>query len=207
MAHKFFEDKRPHNGLDYLEFNKQTKNILDTVDPAKLEGKELNYYNYRKLNFQRTQRIHKTFNADENIKQVFENINQPQLWMILTEDWCGDSAQNLPYLFMLSELSDKITFKILERDKNLDIMDMYLTNEQSRSIPKLVAFDETGEELFTWGPRPKQLVELIKKLKNEGMEKEEWTKHVHTWYAKNKGKNLVEEIAELVNQYSLANSY
>jgi hypothetical protein len=74
--------------------------------------------------------------------------------MVITETWYGDSAQNLPIIAKAAELNNKIDLRILLRDSNIDIIDHYLTNGQSRSIPILVAFDLDGNELFKWGPRP-----------------------------------------------------
>ena len=207
MAQKFFEERRPHNGLDYPDFMQSTKNDLANAKLDQLNEKELNFYNYKKLNLQRSNRIHKTFKIADEYAEIIKSIDQPQIWMVITEDWCGDSAQNLPYLYLLSELSEHVTFKIIPRDDNLDIMDLYLTDGKSRSIPKLVAFDEDGNELFQWGPRPKELVVLIKQWKNEGIEKDEWTTLVHTWYAKDKGKQLLEEITQLVSQTTVNSNY
>ena len=47
----------------------------------------------------------------------------------------------------MAELNQKINLKIILRDTNPVIMDLYLTNG-TRSIPIFVAFDEKGNELF-----------------------------------------------------------
>ncbi|MCK7526094.1 MAG: thioredoxin family protein [Ignavibacteriales bacterium] len=39
-------------------------------------------------------------------KQVFDKINQTQKWIVITETWCGDSAQNLPVIAKLAQLND-----------------------------------------------------------------------------------------------------
>ncbi|MBL1212114.1 MAG: thioredoxin family protein [Ignavibacteriae bacterium] len=207
MTPKFFEERRPHNGIDYPDFMESTKQSIGIAKPDELNERELNIFNYRKLNFQRSNRIHKTFKIEDEHAEIIKSIDQPQLWMVITEDWCGDSAQNLPYLYLLSELSEFVTLKIIPRDDNLDIMDLYLTNGKSRSIPKLVVFDEAGNELFTWGPRPQELVNLIEQWKSEGKDKTEWTTAVHTWYAKNKGQQLIEEITKLVSQTTVNSIY
>ena len=67
--------------------------------------------------------------------------------MVITENWCGDSAQNLPYL-KIASCNPLIDFRIILRDDNLDIMDLYLTDNKSRSIPKLIA-KENGRA-FQW---------------------------------------------------------
>lgn len=200
MTHRFFEDKRPHKGKTFAEFEGITKLYLEETNPDALEASAKTKYDYKKLNRQRAQRIIKTYKPDEATIEIMKSVSEPQFWMVLTEDWCGDSAQNLPYIAKLAELNDNITLRILERDANPDIMDLYLTDGKSRSIPKLIAFNEAGEELFQWGPRPKEVVELIQDWKAEGLSKDEWTPKLHMWYAKNKGAALIAELKELVNK-------
>ena len=59
-------------------------------------------------------------------------------WLVLTEAWCGDAAQSLPIINKMAEVSDNITLRLILRDENLDVMDQFLQNGRSRSIPKLI---------------------------------------------------------------------
>ena len=119
--------------------------------------------------------------------------------MVITEDWCGDSAQNLPYIASIAELNNNIDLRIVLRDENPDIMDHYLTNGISRSIPILVAFNEAGEELFIWGPRPEEAQEVIDELKSSGAEKKDYMEKLHLWYARNRGKNIETKLDQLIS--------
>jgi len=148
----FFADRRPHNGLTYDEYRADWKArkeaSLDDADPS--ERKMHHFLNY---NWDRQARIHDAYVPSDELREAIASIDEPQLWMVLTEPWCGDSAFLLPIIAKAARLHDDIRLRILPRDENLDIMDQYLTGG-SRSIPKLVAFSEDGEERFTWGPRP-----------------------------------------------------
>ena len=65
------------------------------------------------------------------------------MWIVITENWCGDSAQKLPYMGKIASLNQKIVLKIIPRDSNTDIMNNYLANRTiSNSI--LISFDEDG---------------------------------------------------------------
>ncbi|PSQ76653.1 MAG: thioredoxin family protein, partial [Bacteroidetes bacterium QH_6_63_17] len=55
---------------------------------------------------------------------------------------------------------------------NLDIMDQYLT-DGNRSIPKLAAFSEEGNERFTWGPRPEGAAQQFRTLTDQYDDKSE----------------------------------
>ena len=47
-------------------------------------------------------------------------------------------------------------------------MEAYLTNG-GRSIPKLICVDENFDEVFTWGPRPKRIQQVMNGLKQSGI--------------------------------------
>ncbi|MDX9924252.1 MAG: thioredoxin family protein [Ignavibacteriaceae bacterium] len=196
---QFFKDRIPHNGFTYSEYQKRFEEKVNS-DFSSLEGEELEKYNYTKLNLQRTFRIHKTYKVSEELKNVLNEIKSPQLWMVLTENWCGDSAQNLPYIAMIASESDKIDLRILDRDSNLEIMDQYLTNGISRSIPKLVAFDPEGNEIFQWGPRPMEAQMIVENAKLNNLPKEEFVEALHLWYGRNRGMAIEVEFLELLTR-------
>jgi hypothetical protein len=131
---------------------------------------------------------------------MVKEISSSQIWMAITEPWCGDTAQNLPYIYKIAELNPSIRLRVILRDSNPEIMDRYLSETGARSIPKLVAFDESGNELFQWGARPKEAQELVVKLKNEGMEKEKFLEQLHIWYGRDSGRTLEKEFLQLLEK-------
>jgi len=183
--------------LTFNEFVEEFTKQINVSDINTLNAYDKSYYEYRKLNFQRSTRLEKTFIPTDETKQIFSKINQIQKWIVITESWCGDSAQNLPVIAKLAQLSDKIDFKIVPRDSNLGFMDLYLTNG-GRAIPKLIVFDEDDNELFQWGPRPAEAQNLFTGLKNDGIEKSEIYKELHLWYGRNRGKEVEREIFQLI---------
>ncbi len=202
MAHEFFEDKRPHSGMTYEEFKKKSVEEIENIEPEKLECIDKKYYEYRKINQQRSKRLDKHFQPSEELIELVKRIDEPQLWMVMTESWCGDSAQNLPIIAKAAELNDKIDLRILLRDYNTDIIDHYLTNGTRRSIPILVAFDVDGNELFKWGPRPDTAKTLVKNLTHDGFSKEEFNQQLHLWYGRNRGKELEGELVQLLKEFN-----
>ncbi len=199
MAKQFFEDKRPHNGMTYNEYMEMFKNEIESTDIDKLDDKEKKLFDYKKLNYQRSSRIDKTYSVSTELSDIVKELNDKQLWMVLTEGWCGDSAQNLPYIAKIAGLNPNIDLRILLRDSNLDIMDEYQT-KGTRSIPKIVAFDSEGNELFNWGPRPKEAQQLITQWKDEGVVKPELYEKLHLWYGRNRGKNIESEFLEILSR-------
>lgn len=188
-----------NKSLTYSEFVDEFTKQADVSDINTLNDYDKRFYDYRKLNFQRSNRVEKTFEPTEETKEIFSKISKPIKWIVITESWCGDSSQNLPVIAKLAVLNSNIDFKIVLRDSNLEFMDLYLTN-YGRSVPKLIAFDENNNELFQWGPRPAEAQKLFTELKRNGVEVSEIHKEIQLWYGKNRGKEVDKEIIESVKQ-------
>ncbi|MCU0447924.1 MAG: thioredoxin family protein [Microscillaceae bacterium] len=154
---------------------------------------------YTQMNVQRMNRWDKTAIIREDLKTALEAINRPLIWVVLTEGWCGDAAQNIPTIVKMAEINPKIELKFLLRDENLPIMDNYLTNG-GRAIPKLICIDaESGEELGTWGPRPSTLQDwVMAEKKKTDFDFKTFAEYVHKWYATNKTEELQDEFLALV---------
>jgi len=183
--------------LTYNEFVNEFNRQISVSDINTLNDYDKSFYDYRKLNFQRSSRLEKTFIPTDETKQLFSKINQQQKWIVITESWCGDSAQNLPVIAKLAQLSGLIDLKIVLRDSNLEFMDLHLTNG-GRAIPKLIVFDENDNKIFQWGPRPVEAQNLFTRFKNDGIAKPDINKELHLWYGRNRGKEVEREIYELL---------
>lgn len=153
---------------------------------------------FLKLNVARTRRIDKTYTPGAAITEAVQGITEKQFWMVLSEDWCGDSAQNIPMLAKMAALNPLIEFRILYRDENPAVMDLYLTNG-TRSIPKLVVYDADWNELFTWGARPAEGQQIVLDGKAAGLSKEKFLEQLHIWYSRNRGTALEAEMLELIS--------
>ncbi|MDX1904486.1 MAG: thioredoxin family protein [Thermonemataceae bacterium] len=155
-----------------MSYQTYTKLIEDLLAQGKTTGNIQNeeYLKYTELNFHRMKRLDKTSSINNELKEVLQKIKKPLVWLVLSEAWCGDAAQNLPLLNkMTEENAENISLKIILRDENLAIMDKYLTNG-GRSIPKLIILKkDTLEEIATWGPRPEPIQKLMQALKTEGI--------------------------------------
>jgi hypothetical protein len=177
---QFFEDRRPHEGLTYEAYVERWKARME-LPVSGMDKSQRKLYHYAKYNLERSERVTRSHTLSSQLREAVECIDEPQLWMVLTEDWCGDSAFNLPIIAAAAARSSLIDIRILPRDANLDIMDQYLT-DNARSIPKLVAFSSNGEELFMWGPRPEPARLLRLRMKEAGADPKEMTAALVDWY-------------------------
>jgi hypothetical protein len=157
---------------------------------------------YAKLNVQRMNRLDKTIVIGEPLRRAVEAISHPQQWLIISEGWCGDAAQNIPMIAKAAALTPLVTLRLILRDEHVEVMDRFLTNG-TRSIPILVIADgETREVLGTWGPRPAPAKAVVAEVKrNPQTTKEDMLTALHGWYAKDKTASAQRELAAVL-QYA-----
>ena len=157
---------------------------------------------YSRLNAHRLKRIDKTVALNTSTVEELSAIKETQTWIVFSETWCGDAAQNMPILAKMAAVNPLIDFKVLLRDEHPDLMKHFLTNG-GKSIPKLAAFNEKNELLFTWGPRPEAAQEMVMDYKHSPEPKKPYTEfvvEVQKWYAKDKGQSIQQEFISLINE-------
>ena len=186
----------------YQEYSKLVTNLFAEHRTTNDENGE-DMLDYTKLNMQRSNRWDKRGVINEGLAKELSSFPRKMTWLVLTEGWCGDASQLLPFMNKMAEISPNIDLKLILRDEHLDVMDAYLTNGKSRSIPKLIAIDsETLEELGTWGPRPKVIQDrFVEMVADATMTNDEVKKELHLWYARDKGASIQTEFLELLNYW------
>ena len=168
------------------------------------------FLHYTKMNIARMNRLDKTTRLTEESIVSLLNIKRPQIWLVLTEAWCGDAAQILPVMNKLVNENEHLDLRLILRDEYLDVMDAFLTNG-GRSIPKLICLDaSTLDVLGSWGPRPAEVQEKVMTLKKELASitdaeerkaiNEEAKKDIQLWYAKDKTKSIQKELLEAITE-------
>jgi thiol-disulfide isomerase/thioredoxin len=157
---------------------------------------------YTKLNQRRMKRWDKTIKVSDEVKVIFSEFNSKMTWLIITESWCGDAAHVVPVVNKLAELNENINLRVVLRDENLDLMDMFLTNG-GRAIPKVLMIDDaTGAVVSSFGPRPSEATVKVNDYKEKhGVLTPEFKEELQTWYNKNKGQNIIEDITQQLCQF------
>lgn len=191
------------NFLSYKTYRENTQTLIKTGKAPGMDYKE-SQLSYVRLNEQRMRRLDKTIELEDELIIALQNLKHNWVWVVLTESWCGDAAQNLPAIAAMAAVTPKVELHLLLRDKNPIVMNHYLTGE-SRSIPKLICFNkETEKEVFTWGPRPEYLQNLkmdfiAGKLPN--VTKEQVDEEIQRWYNTDKTKSVQKEFIALIKTY------
>ncbi len=159
------------------------------------------YDKYIPINQQRVKRIRKALAKDglrRDLLAASSGLRAGLRMLVLNEFWCGDGAQILPVHEALeAEAAGKLEVRVLLRDVNLEVMDLFLTNG-GRSIPKTVLLDADMGVLGTWGPRPEEAMELVRRIKSDPALAHTYSQEVHKWYTADKQQNIQAELAVLL---------
>lgn len=188
------------NSVSYQEYRDLVKQLSDDNSNSGIEKTE-SLADYTKLNNKRMKRWDKTIKISEQAKEKISNFNKSTTWLIITESWCGDAAHVIPVINRVAELNPNINIKIVLRDDNLELMDMFLTNG-GRAIAKVIMLNnETGEVISTYGPRPSEATNLVNEYKEKhGKLTPEFKEDLQQWYNKNKGQNIIEDMIAVLDQ-------
>lgn len=189
-----------NTAMTYEEYRQLIDDLLTegkTTGPKQSEAMT----HYTELNVTRMKRLDKRIKINESLELQLAAIEAPQIWLVISEGWCGDAAQTVPIMAAMANESPNIEMKLILRDDNLEVMDAYLTNG-ARGIPKLIILDaNTLEELGTWGPRPAPAQELLYEYKaNPSETYAEFSKRLQIWYARDKTQTTQQELEELLKE-------
>ncbi len=188
--------------LSYEEY----RNLMDRLlDKQKTTGENHSEerLHYTKMNLYRMRRLDKYAKISPELKTKLQDLDRDFLWIVLTEGWSGDAAQNIPVINKIAEFTPRIELKMLLRDENLNFMDQFLTDGKNRSIPKLVCLDaRTHKILGTWGPRPETAQQMAVDFKNNpDFSIKHATEELHKWYADDKNEELQREFLALIGKW------
>ena len=193
---------------EYIEKSMIFAAYIKLIDDLLLDGKTTGpnqseaMFNYGKLNRQRMHRLEKTVVLNESLTKKSHNNQRKMIWLIITEGWCGDAAQNIPIIEKIAAESEHIETRYVLRDENLELMDAYVTNN-ARSIPKLIALDaESLAEIGTWGPRPRIAMDYFYEMRESKLEKPQMMESLQRWYNSDKNQAIQDEFENLLNDWT-----
>lgn len=177
------------------------RNLIDKYEAegkssAKEQTEELVYYTA--LNQKRYKRLDKTIEIPEEKAQFFINYPKSVCLLVITESWCGDAAQIVPVVYKIAELNPKITMKLVFRDENEELMNLFLTNG-GKAIPIVVFLDLEDKVLAHWGSRPSVAAKMVEEEKaKNGKLSPEFKEELQRWYNQDKGATIVDDFKKIL---------
>lgn len=189
-----------------MEIKKYWKSALTFEEYLKVsEDRFLNnpnknddFQEYYELGFHRMTRTLKIFKVDDSQISKLKEKNFSGKILIISEPWCGDASATVPAVSRFFEAAGN-EVKVFLRDSDPTLIDQFLTNG-TQSIPIVLILNEDFSVKNVWGPRPQFGTDLLKKFKeNEATyPREEFYNDLQVYYAKNRGKDAIEEIINLI---------
>lgn len=186
------------NSHSYPEYRKLISDLLlEGKSTGNEQSEDLTHYST--LNKTRMNRLNKTMKITDENSLKLKSLKGEYIWLVISESWCGDAAQLVPIVNKMAEESGKIELKIVLRDENEDLMNLFLTNK-AKAIPIVIVINkQTGDVLGNWGPRPKGAADFIKNYKKEFGAIDETAKNeLQLWYLHDKGLSTQEELTNLM---------
>lgn len=189
---------------EYLDKSISYSEYTALIDQLVAEGRTTgptqseSLVHFTKLNAHRMHRLAKTIALDDEVIEAARANLINQTWLIITEAWCGDAAQNIPVIEKIAAESDIIETNYVLRDENPELIDRFLTNK-ARSIPKLVALEsKTFDVIWTWGARPAEAQELFESLLADNMPKVEILEYMQRWYNDDRGRSIGRDFTQFL---------
>lgn len=191
-------------GMSYEQYRALIDQLL-MGDKTTGDNQSPEMIGYTRLNVQRMNKLDKKIQLEKELENKLIEVPEKWYWLVITEAWSGDAAQNIPIIEKMAAVSENIELKLLLRDENPALMDQYLTHG-GRSIPMLICIrQEDFAELGVWGPRPEPAQKLVTDFKaNPFGTQEEFVQSLHNWYAKDRGKTIQEEFMHLLEIWFLS---
>lgn len=120
--------------------------------------------------------------------------------LVVTEDWCSDSANTVPYIARLVDgAPERLEMRLINSQLGKAVMEAHRTPDGRAATATLVVLGDDGRLIGAWTERPsstqawfleKQKTTMQKPLKEE----------LIAWYAKDAGKTTVAEIADILGR-------
>ncbi len=177
------------------------RNLIDKYEAeGKSSGEEQTEERvyYTALNQKRYKRLDKTIEIPEEKAQFFINYPKSVCLLVITESWCADAAQIVPVVHKIAELNPKITMKLVFRDENEALMNLFLTNG-GKAIPIVVFLDLEDKVLAHWGSRPSVAPKMVEEEKaKNGKLSTEFKENLQRWYNQDKGATIVDDFKKIL---------
>ena len=200
------------NGRQVYTYEAYRNLMADLVARGETTGpnQSEDFARYTKMNHVRMERLEKTTELSEALLERVQQIDENYTFVVLTEAWCGDAAQNIPIFQKIVEANPHFKIRLVLRDENLELMDQHLTNG-GRAIPKiLVIRDQTEEVLTDWGPRPATAQQMVMEYKAIPEDRRkpymEFVVEVQKWYNHDKTLETQQELVHLLDAHILKKS-
>lgn len=143
------------------------------------------------------QQILANYTPSPEMTAAAQKVSEPLDVYIVTENWCGSSMANLPYIVKILATNKNLNVMVALRDSNPDFMNLYLSATGGKSIPKVIGVNKAGEEVIDWGSSSKAEAAKRKELLTEGDERPVFIQKLSAWFTENNLKAIEDDFKEV----------
>ena len=115
------------------------------------------YISQIKVNKDRFEQFYSGFQVKsedaQRLRDLVQHPQGPRKMLVLGEDWCPDVFRGIPTLARLAEAAS-LEMRIFPRDQHHDIMNEFLKDGKSMSIPTAVFYTADHQYICHWIERP-----------------------------------------------------
>jgi hypothetical protein len=120
--------------------------------------------------------------------------------LIVTEDWCSDSANTVPYIARLVDgAPERLEMRVVSSQVGKAVMEAHRTPDGRTATPTVVVLGADGRVIGAWTERPASTQAWFLEKQNTTMQKPLHDELID-WYAKDAGKTTVSEIADILSR-------
>ncbi len=123
----------------------------------------------------------------------------PGSWrlLVVAEDWCGDSANTIPYVAKLVDVAGNLDMRIINSTVGRAIMESHRTPDGRAATPTVILLTAGSEEAGCFVERPRYLQDWW--LSNEDkLSRKDLLDQKYAWYAEDQGQETLEEIVAMI---------
>ena len=117
--------------------------------------------------------------------------------LVVTEDWCPDSAYSVPYVARLAQ-SAGIPLRILDRVAGEPLMAAHRTSDGRTATPTIVLL-RNGRDAGAWVERPAELQQMFLSMSTSPENAQRFSQR-HLWYESDGGLTVLKEVLALIEQ-------
>jgi hypothetical protein len=124
----------------------------------------------------------------------------PGSWrlLVVAEDYCGDSANTVPYVASLADALDNLEIRVVDSRAGRGVMDAFPTPDGRGATPTMILIDEGGEPAGCLIEQPRPLQEWWLGEAREIEDQDERFERKYAWYAQDAGASTNAEIVGIM---------
>lgn len=105
--------------------------------------------------------IYRAIEVPSQVQAFFNGLPEPLRMAVFTADWCGDALSTTPALLRLAEGTDRLSVRVFNRDRELELTNSFLPENRAGTVPVFVVLDSSMGEVARFIETASELVPAI----------------------------------------------